>query len=109
MELTRKVHLKPLLFERQRDAVLHKRDAVFRNVGAALKEVLDEVIWLTDFIKDSVAVLRFFFPAQEPFSMCFSRSVEPMFPIMDEQGVIKIEEHHLDFGKVHVAFSFTYS
>ena len=41
--------------------------------------------------------------------MCFSRSVEPMFPIMDEQGVIKIEEHHLDFGKVHVAFSFTYS
>ena len=97
MELARKVHFKPLFFERQRDAVLHKRDTVFRNVGAALKEVLDEVIGLTDFIKDSVAVLRFFFPAQEPFPVGLSRSIEPMFPIVDKQCIIKIEEHHLDF------------
>ena len=47
-----------MLFERQSDAVLHERDAVFRDIGMLRKKLLDELVRLTDFVEDPVAVLR---------------------------------------------------
>lgn len=82
---------------RQGHTVLHTGDAVFRDTVAAFEEMLDKRIGFPNFVEYPVPAPVLSLIPQQPCPVCISSRVEFLFPIMDEQSIIEIEEHHTNF------------